>query len=373
MWLKISNTRNLLQLNAVRPAAISLLSAAVIACSTGIANAVPNDTINIPSTPQVPGTTVNPNVLVAFGKIYSKPQIVHLAADNGTWAAIFGNGYNSPDNEAVLYVVDLASGNLLDKFVVSGDSERSGPNGLSTPTPADLNVNGDTGYVYADDLHGNMWRFDLSADNSSKWNVKLLHQTAQRQDNSGDKDPRPITAAPEVSVGPASQAKSLRGAMVFFGTGKLLEKSDKVDKSATNHFYGIWNSKANVDLDGTKGSEKFKSVTVGTEDSDELAHQSDGEAIVDGDLIEGDFRQASDNTLFDVNGDDIINALDKAAAGNVVSVAIDGAPQGSTTFYTDSGQALDVISTSTGRKTVLRRNNSRSGERMSWRQIRRGG
>ena len=39
---------------------------------------------------------------------YSRPAIVRLR--NGQWAAVFGNGYNSVNGKAVLYIVNIANG-----------------------------------------------------------------------------------------------------------------------------------------------------------------------------------------------------------------------------------------------------------------------
>src|SRR6185503_8643221 len=46
-----------------------------------------------------------------LGYTFSQPQIGVL--ENGKWVAIFGNGYNSTNGGAYLYVVDLETGALL--------------------------------------------------------------------------------------------------------------------------------------------------------------------------------------------------------------------------------------------------------------------
>ncbi len=49
-----------------------------------------------------------------MGYTMGKPYIVPL--QNGSWAAIFGNGYNSTNGRAVLFIVNLATGQLIRKI-----------------------------------------------------------------------------------------------------------------------------------------------------------------------------------------------------------------------------------------------------------------
>ncbi len=44
-------------------------------------------------------------------------------------------------------------------------------NGIAYTTPADLDGDHITDYVYAGDLQGNIWRFDLTSANPSQWGV----------------------------------------------------------------------------------------------------------------------------------------------------------------------------------------------------------
>ena len=62
-----------------------------------------------------------------LGHTYSKPSIVRLG--NGTWAAIFSNGYNSASGKAILYVVNIKTGALIQAIDV-GVGSTSVPNGL---------------------------------------------------------------------------------------------------------------------------------------------------------------------------------------------------------------------------------------------------
>ena len=194
-----------------------------------------------------PGAAVNGDS--DLGLTYSQPTIVKLR--NGKWAAVFGNGYNNrtPDGNAsttgnaVLYVVDIETGELIRKLD-TGSGTAQAPagvtwdNGLSTPALVDTNTDRVVEYAYAGDLHGNMWKFDLSSTNSASWNVAFSSQPLYRARDE-DGNAQPITGRPEVARGPAGQ-----GMMVLFGTGKYLEPSDKLvavpaaDRRVQS-FYGI--------------------------------------------------------------------------------------------------------------------------------------
>lgn len=187
-----------------------------------------------------------------LGYSYSRPAVVQL--ENGTWAAVFGSGYNSTDagfdaevsssGDAMLFVVDLASGTLIAKVSTGvGHAEdptgAERPNGIGAIQPVDLDGNGRADTVYAGDLFGNLWKFDLSADNSAQWAVanrgKPLFVACSTLSCTADSY-QPITAAPTVSRHP------LRGVLVHFGTGKYLETWDKSDQGGLQTLYAIWDT-----------------------------------------------------------------------------------------------------------------------------------
>lgn len=184
-----------------------------------------------------------------LGLTYSQPTVVRL--HNGRWAAVFGNGYNSKaadgsastTGNAVLYVVDIETGALIQKLdtgfgSAQAPSGATWDNGLSTPALVDLNNDRIVEYAYAGDLYGNMWKFDLSSSDPTQWNVAFSSQPLyQARDAAGNA--QPITDRPEVGRGPAGQ-----GMIVLFGTGKYLEPVDKIVATTTANqrvqsFYGI--------------------------------------------------------------------------------------------------------------------------------------
>lgn len=176
-----------------------------------------------------------------MGYSYSAPQIVKL--ENGRWAAVFGNGYNSTEasdsrlgsGSAVLFVVDLASGELIRKITTKSGSLEA-PNGLSTPVLVDSDYNGAVDRAYAGDLAGNLWEFDLSASSPAKWSI-AQGSAASPAPLFITSNNRPITSQP---VAPA-HPDGLSGVMVFFGTGKYLEEKDNQTTGQPTHaLYGIW-------------------------------------------------------------------------------------------------------------------------------------
>lgn len=178
---------------------------------------------------------------VDLGYTYSQPQIGRMA--DGRWAAIFGNGYNSTSADgnasttgnAVLFIVDIETGEIIKKIdTLAG--EVGTPNGLGTPLIIDSTGDLKIDNIYAGDLLGNMWKFDVSSANPATWNSAFV--------SAGTPDPlfttaanQPITSQPQAS----SHPDDLGGFMIFFGTGKYVEILDNDPTGqATQAFYGIW-------------------------------------------------------------------------------------------------------------------------------------
>jgi type IV pilus assembly protein PilY1 len=176
-----------------------------------------------------------------LGYTYGRPQIAKMS--DGTWAAVFGNGYNNTEADgnasttghAVLYIVDIETGDLIKKIdTLAGDVAT--PNGLATPLMIDADADSVVDYIYAGDLLGNIWKFDVSNPLTSTWNSDFV--------SAGTPDPlfttlsdQPITSQPQVTA----HSDNLDGFMIFFGTGQYLEISDNNPTGkATQAFYGIW-------------------------------------------------------------------------------------------------------------------------------------
>ena len=176
-----------------------------------------------------------------MGYSYSAPQIVKL--ESGQWAAVFGNGFASREpgaeikgsGEAVLFILDLATGKLLRK-ISTEEGEADQPNGMATPVLIDTDSNGAVDTAYAGDLHGNLWKFDLSASAPSAWRIEQ-GSTTRPLPLFVTQDEQPISSQPTVAQHP----EGLGGVMLYFGTGKYVELVDsEIDTQKTQALYGIW-------------------------------------------------------------------------------------------------------------------------------------
>jgi type IV pilus assembly protein PilY1 len=216
-----------------------------------------------------------------LGYTFSRPAVVRLA--NGRWAAVFGNGYNStvPDGHvsatgsAVLFIVDLETGDLVRKIDtgvgLSHPSSGGRPNGLTTPALVDMNGDQIADLAYAGDLLGNVWKFDLRDSSPTNWGV-AYQSSGTPQPLFTARDPgnirQPITVRPEVTRGPDNV-----GLMVLFGTGKYLEPSDEIVGSLQpQSFYGIWDQNTGTAADRVTGRAQLTQQQI----TDELAATFDG-------------------------------------------------------------------------------------------------
>ena len=182
------------------------------------------DTPTTPSASMVKWEFTN----VDMGYSFSKPQIGRLP--DGSWAAIFGNGYNSTIENAYLYIVNIHTGALIRKIAAGAATA----NGLSTPVLHDSNGDQIIDTVYAGDLQGSLWKFDLSSNSAAGWGVANSGQ-ALFQARNGLGQVQPITAQPVVGGNPAG------GAMVYVGTGIYLGTADILNANEQS-FYGIWDN-----------------------------------------------------------------------------------------------------------------------------------
>jgi type IV pilus assembly protein PilY1 len=166
-----------------------------------------------------------------LGYTYSRPQIGIL--ESGEWVAIFGNGYNSVNGGAYLYVLDLATGALRAKIAAS-DQVGDESNGLSTPVLVDADDDKLIDAAYAGDLHGNLWKFNLASTATA--NVAYGQPLFRARYSATN---QPITAQPKVADHPTA------GQLVLFGTGRYITPSDVFDTSVQT-YYGIWDNGAAI-------------------------------------------------------------------------------------------------------------------------------
>ncbi|MCP5278014.1 MAG: hypothetical protein H6935_06600 [Thiobacillus sp.] len=204
-------------------------------------------------------------------------QLVKMA--NGKWAVVLGNGYNSTNGNAALYIVFIEEG--LDGVWTAGTdyikivSDNTGNNGLSTPVPFDMDGNGVVDVVYAGDLKGNLWKFLVGDANPANWRVDFSAAACAPNCNPLFQAEHGGTAQaiiwpPEVSVHP-----SATGALVLFGTGKYLEGTD-VSNTDVQAYYGVW--------DKNDGATKVAVADLVQRhiSTDTIQYDSDGDGVNDG-------------------------------------------------------------------------------------------
>jgi hypothetical protein len=188
---------------------------------------------------EITPTTVNyaaPTVASAYENLgYSYGSVVIAPVKVGVTtvdAVIVGNGYNDGgDYGSYLFVINADTGQLIKRFK-AGTGTAASPNGLSTPFAVDADRDGKADTVYAGDLNGSMWKFDLSdlsdaasvATTATTPGVKLLLATSPAQ---------AITVTPGVAIHPEG------GYMVTFATGKTFVDADLAD-NAVHYVYGVW-------------------------------------------------------------------------------------------------------------------------------------
>lgn len=169
-----------------------------------------------------------------LGNTYGTPVIRRL--HNGMWAVIFGNGYGSATGDAGIYIMTIDPTTAAKTFYYLSTGQAGTNDGIAYPAPADLDGDNIVDYVYAGDLNGHVWRFDLTSSDPSNWSVT---PNPVFTDPSGN----PITT--KVNVQATVVSSGTARVLVVFGTGhKTPMTVSSAAKYATGvqHLYGIWDS-----------------------------------------------------------------------------------------------------------------------------------
>jgi type IV pilus assembly protein PilY1 len=318
-----------------------------------------------------------------LGLTYAQPKIVKL--NNGKWGAIFGNGYNnSGDGHAELFIVYIEEGldgtwsygtpSVPDDYIrldtETGSAET--PNGLSTATVVDTDNDYIVDRVYAGDLQGNMWVFDISSADAANWGSAFTSGSAPQPLFTAQSG-QAITSSPSLTYNPSVDTEvgvNEPNILVLFGTGKYLHTTD-ISDTAVQSYYAVWDkgvgglSSANlaprglvetafegvrrrastgVDVDYTTQSGWFINLLNDASNLDTVAGSVPaGERVLSRSLLRGDTvffpTQIPDDAVcakggeswllaadiasglaasqpsFDANGDNVINAADLGFIG----------------------------------------------------------
>ena len=156
-----------------------------------------------------------------LGNVYGTPLLTTLPS--GVNALIVGNGYNNSGNgHSSLFIINPVTG-AKSVEIDAGTGTAAAPNGLSSPTLVDTDLDGKSDYAYAGDVDGNLWKFDLSGNTAT-----LLYTTSPAQ---------------AITMAPSYRNHPLGGRMVVFVTGKNFTAADEIDASV-HYAYGIWDRPA---------------------------------------------------------------------------------------------------------------------------------
>ncbi|MFH2135741.1 MAG: PilC/PilY family type IV pilus protein [Pseudomonadota bacterium] len=163
-----------------------------------------------------------------LGYTFGNPKVVKLKT--GQWVVLLTSGYNNTagDGKGYLYILDAYTGTLV-RTIGTGAGDPTTPSNLGKldarlATPG---IDATATVVYAGDMLGNLWRFDINGDlGATGYDAQLI---ATLKDPLGD--PQPITTKPLLSLVGTTL-------VVYIGTGRYLGSADQTDTQQQS-FYAI--------------------------------------------------------------------------------------------------------------------------------------
>ena len=231
----------------------------------------------------------------SLGKTYGTPQIrrFHNNPASGpttSWGAVFGNGSGSYNGDAGIYVMLISNTTAPSPpkvtfyYLSTGVGSRTGtPNGIYYVSTADLDGDHIVDYVYAGDLQGNIWRFDLTSSNPANWAVTsatgnamttagagtpIYNDTIPATPASGSNPAVPAYAAPittKLVVASIASTSTNPRVLVEFGTGQqapFTNLSPATYATAQQELVGIWDW--NLSGWNAKSTAQYDSLTSST-------------------------------------------------------------------------------------------------------------
>ncbi|SEL74077.1 type IV pilus assembly protein PilY1 [Pseudoxanthomonas sp. GM95] len=189
-----------------------------------------------------------------LGQVLGSATVVPVKTATGVrFVAIFGNGANSVNGNPVLYVVDVGTGQVLSRLSPTGAAYQ-GKNGIVNVAVAALNNSqGLADTVYAGDLRGNLWKFDISSATASSWSVAFSGKPLFQAINSDNKE-QAITGHLLLKTAVSGAG----GVMVYFGTGRYFVTGDASD-STVQSLYAVQDNLSSV----ISGRSALVSQTIG--------------------------------------------------------------------------------------------------------------
>uniref|UniRef100_UPI002636B2FC pilus assembly protein n=1 Tax=Dokdonella sp. TaxID=2291710 RepID=UPI002636B2FC len=205
--------------------------------------------------------SVGAHTCASLGYTYDSANIARIRFGD-KWVAVVSSGYFPSNADAAaashdrtdpaasrtsLLVIDLETGTLIREIRTSAAPQQRPSGfktlGLSTPMVYDLASDEVDDIVYAGDLAGNLWRFDLTdAEDPNNWTVDLMFTTYGNggADKAGN---QPIVFNPTALRDPVT-----RRPILVFGTGKYLGGDDRTSAIPQQAYYGVRDYGADSDF-----------------------------------------------------------------------------------------------------------------------------
>jgi len=160
-----------------------------------------------------------------MGYSFGQPMALFTAAG---WVIAVSSGYQNATGTGHVWLLDPRNGSVIKRLDVPDNS------GASTSNPIGLaqmeayfqdDREQKVLQVYATDLRGNLWRWDLSGNTVASWGTNATKVASVGA---------PITTAPAVAINPANPSER----WVVFGTGQLLHPADAAS-TASRTLYAV--------------------------------------------------------------------------------------------------------------------------------------
>lgn len=163
-----------------------------------------------------------------MGYTFGDPSVVKTRKYG--WVVILPSGYNNATGKGYLFIVNPATGELLEKVSTGAGSTTQDAGLAHANTFVWDRTDGTADALYAGDLLGNVWRWDLTA---RKGDYPVPEKLAELSDKEKDGNPLPITSRPMIEVSPSKLTRH-----VLLGTGRLLHSSD-ILSGQVQAFYAV--------------------------------------------------------------------------------------------------------------------------------------
>ena len=328
-----------------------------------------------------------------MGMVLGAPVLAKVRTGASTSAVVLGNGINSSSDKAALIVLNMNDGSVIRQIDTSAYGGPASDNGLFAPTGIYAADGKTLVYVYAGDLQGNVWKFDLTSSSPASWSAKKIFQAKAGQAITG-------------GIATAIDARTNKR-WVFFGTGSFMTAADGNDVTTNSQsMYGVIDdittasAYGRTDLvartvsapDTQRWFQELTGVMMGTKKGWYVDLPDKGERIVQNAQVDGSFlvtasMMPSGNSCADAAGSGYINAItpfpdmqisgksyfDLDGDGNTDDAGTGGNPTGS--IKTNGIPTLPLLLPGQGRygtaDGVGKYNKGRpQWNRVSWRELR---